>query len=229
MNQIAKRGVNVLLSQSNKKVYNIVLTGGTSGSDLADCLVRYLNKRRNLYFLKKSELHIWLSDERFVERNSNKRNANIVLNSLKNLSKEYVVFFHEIKSTENYSIADARNLYEKELEMILASDIFDLVVLSLSSDGHLASIFNTSKLSDLSSARVEVTQDPLVESLLRLSLSLSQLAQTKMLIILAYVEKPHLRKRRFLNDPSSVVSRLIKLVMINNSQSTVLVYTNEEE
>jgi len=229
VNQIAKSGVKVLLSQPNKKDYNIVLTGGTSGSELADCLVRYLNKRRNINILKTSELHFWLSDERFVERNSNKRNANIVLNSLINLSKEYVFFFHEMKSTENYNIADAKNLYEKELEVILTSDIFDLVILSLSSDGHLASIFSTSRLSDLSSARVEVTQDPLVESPLRLSLSLSQLARTKMLIILAYLEKPHLRKRRFLNDPSSVVSRLIELVMMNNSQSTILIYTNEEE
>jgi 6-phosphogluconolactonase/glucosamine-6-phosphate isomerase/deaminase len=229
VNQIAKSGVKVLLSQPNKKDYNIVLTGGTSGSELADCLVRYLNKRRNINILKTSELHFWLSDERFVERNSSKRNANIVLNSLINLSKEYVIFFHEMESTENYNIADAKNLYEKELEVILTSDIFDLVILSLSSDGHLASIFSTSRLSDLSSARVEVTQDPLVESPLRLSLSLSQLARTKMLIILAYLEKPHLRKRRFLNDPSSVVSRLIELVMMNNSQSTILIYTNEEE
>lgn len=229
VNQIAKSGVNVLLSQPNKKNYNIVLTGGTSGSDLANYLVRNLNKRRNRYFLKKSELHFWLSDERFVERNSIKRNANIVLNSLRNLSKEYVVFFHEMESTENYSIENAKNLYEKELELNLKSDIFDLVILSLSSDGHLASIFSNSKLSDLSSARVEVTQEPLVESPLRLSLSLSQLAQTKMLIILAYLEKPHLRKRKFLTDPSSVVSRLMGLVMINNSQSTILVYTNEEE
>ena len=197
VNQIAKSGVNVLLSQPNKKNYNIVLTGGTSGSDLANYLVRNLNKRRNRYFLKKSELHFWLSDERFVERDSIKKNA--------------------------------KNLYEKELELNLKSDIFDLVILSLSSDGHLASIFSNSKLSDLSSARVEVTQEPLVESPLRLSLSLSQLAQTKMLIILAYLEKPHLRKRKFLTDPSSVVSRLMGLVMINNSQSTILVYTNEEE
>jgi 6-phosphogluconolactonase/glucosamine-6-phosphate isomerase/deaminase len=229
VNQIATSGLNILLSQHNKKNYNIVLTGGTSGSDLADCLVKYLNKRKYVYFLKKTELHFWLSDERFVEKNSDERNANIVFNSLKNLSKEYVVFFHEMKSAENYSIENAKNLYEKELELNLKSDIFDLVILSLSGDGHLASIFSTSKKYDLSSSKVEVTQNPLVESPLRLSLSLSQLAQTKMLIILAYQEKLHLRKRRFLKDPSSIVSRLIELVMMNNSQSTILIYTNEEE
>ena len=227
--QIAKSGVNALLSQSNKKVYNIVLTGGTSGFELADCLVKYLNKRRNIYFFRESELHFWLSDEKFVDKNSDKRNESIVLNSLKHLSEKYQFFFHAMISTENCSITDAKNLYEKELETILASDIFDLVILSLSSDGHLASIFNTSNTSNFSNVRVEITQNPLVESPLRLSLSLSQLAQTKMLIILAYLEKPYLRKCRFLNDPSSVVSKLIQLATTQNSKSAILIYTNEEE
>ena len=227
--QIAKSGVKALLSQSNKKAYNIVLTGGTSGSELADCLVKYLNKKRNIYFLKKSELHFWLSDERFVDKNSKKRNECVVLNSLKHLSKKYQVFFHAMISLENCSISDARNLYEKELEITLASDIFDLVILSLSSDGHLASIFNISKTSNFLTGRVEITQNPLIESPLRLSLSLSQLAQTRMLIILAYLENSHLKKRRFFNDPSSVVTRLIQLASIQNSKSSILIYTNEEE
>lgn len=227
--QIAKSGVNALLSQSNKKVYNIVLTGGTSGSELADCLVKYLNKRRNIYFFRQSELHFWLSDEKFVDEKSHKRNESIVLNSLKLLSKKYQFFFHAMISTENCSITKAKNIYEKELETILSNDIFDLVILSLSSDGHLASIFNTSNTSNFSNVRVEITQNPLVESPLRLSLSLSQLAQTKMLIILAYLENPYLRKCRFLNDPSSVVNNLIQLTTTQNSKSAVLIFTNEEE
>lgn len=229
LNQIAKCGANALLSQPSKNKYNIVLTGGTSGPELADCFVRILNIRPILFFLKNSEIHFWLSDERFVERNSDKRNSNFLLNSLNNLSDEYKFFFHEMKSSDNFSIEDARNLYEIELNKTLARDIFDLVILSLSSDGHLASIFSTSNLSEHSSARVEVTQAPIVGSPLRLSLSLSQLAKTKTLIILAYIENPNLRKRKFLNDPLSVVSKLLELVRTNNPKSLILVYTNEKE
>ena len=227
--QIAKCGVNALLVQPKKKSYNIVLTGGTSGSVLAEYLVKYLNKRKNIHLLRKSELHFWLSDERLVDKNSDARNDKRILDSLKLLSNKYQYVFHTMLPAENCKITDAKNSYSRDLEMNLAGDILDLVILSLSDDGHLASIFNISSAYDISATRVEITQNPSSDSPVRLSLSLSQLAQSKVLLILAHIDEPHIRKRRFLLDASSVVSKLIDLAAIQNSKSSILIYTNEEE
>lgn len=129
----------------------------------------------------------------------------------------------------NCKITDAKNSYSRNLEINLVGDNLDLVILSLSGDGHLASIFNTSSAHGIGAARVEITQNPSSDSSVRLSLSLSQLAQSKVLLILAHVDDPHIRKRKFLLDASSVVSKLIELATIQNSKSHILIYTNEEE
>lgn len=110
--------------------FHLVLTGGTLGVQISQALVGALNSAPDLY----QGLHIWFSDERFVELDSPERNASPWHGTLRNKN----VFVHEsLAPNSPATIEDAVKDYQDALDGIA----IDLNILGLGPDGHVASLF----------------------------------------------------------------------------------------
>ena len=109
--------------------FDLALTGGTLGLGISNRLVEILNQNSSDF----AGLHIWWSDERFVESDSDERNSLPFHGKLTNSN----IVVHEIISSDAGSAVDARNDYESKLKDVT----LNLVILGLGPDGHVASIF----------------------------------------------------------------------------------------
>lgn len=111
-------------------VFHLALTGGTLGSDLTRALVADWNSHTDLY----QGLHIWWSDERFVNRSSIEQNSSPVLNSVLNKN----VTIHTLRASDEIENIEAA--VEDYLAQ-LGENFMDLTILGLGPDGHIASLF----------------------------------------------------------------------------------------
>ena len=113
-----------------KSQFHLVLTGGTLGVQISESLVNEFNADLEAF----KGLHVWWSDERFVEANSVERNAFPFHNTV--LNKNIVI--HEgLASDVAKNIDEAVADYALALENV---DI-DLNILGIGPDGHVASLF----------------------------------------------------------------------------------------
>ena len=130
-------------------VFHLALTGGTLGSELTRTLVADWNAHPEMY----QGLHIWWSDERFVDRSSAEQNSSPVLNSVTNKN----VTIHFVKaSNEVSSIDEAIAEYTREL----GENFMDLTVLGLGPDGHIASLFPGAAHIDRLEKVIAITDSP---------------------------------------------------------------------
>lgn len=123
------------------KVFHLALTGGSLGAAISESLVLEWNSKPDEY----KGLHIWWSDERFVESKSAERNSFPLHGILTN--KQILV--HEVLASDVASNAhEALEDYRLALEDIK----LDLVLLGVGPDGHVASLFpGRANLDDVSS------------------------------------------------------------------------------
>jgi 6-phosphogluconolactonase len=130
-------------------VFHLALTGGTLGTELTRTLVADWNAHPEMY----QGLHIWWSDERFVDRSSAEQNSSPVLNSVTNKN----VTIHFVKaSNEVSSIDEAIAEYTREL----GENFMDLTVLGLGPDGHIASLFPGAAHIDRLEKVIAITDSP---------------------------------------------------------------------
>jgi 6-phosphogluconolactonase len=111
-------------------VFHLALTGGTLGTDLTRSLLAHLNANPQMY----QGLHMWWSDERFVERSSSDQNSAPVNSAVTN---QNVVIHTLLASDEVESIDLAVHDYLAQL----GENFMDLTILGLGPDGHVASLF----------------------------------------------------------------------------------------
>ena len=110
--------------------FHLGLTGGTLGVEVSRMLVSAFNSAPEFF----QGLHIWFSDERFVEANSPERNAAPLHGTLTNLN----VIVHEALAPDSPATIDqATEEYRSALEGVT----IDLNILGLGPDGHVASLF----------------------------------------------------------------------------------------
>ena len=110
--------------------FHLGLTGGTLGVQISQMLVGAFNSAPELY----QGLHIWFSDERFVDSNSSERNAAPLHGTLTNLN----VTVHEVLAPDSPATIDqATEDYRCALEGVR----IDLNILGVGPDGHVASLF----------------------------------------------------------------------------------------
>lgn len=135
----------------NQAVVHIAITGGTVGiASLAAC--------RNYDFgsLDLSRLHIWWGDERFVEIDSLDRNAV----QARNAWLKHVPFpaenIHEFPARGDLPLEQAASSFNEYFEN--AAVIFDVMLMGMGPDGHVASIF-PGKAAGESEANVEAEPD----------------------------------------------------------------------
>lgn len=154
-----------------KKICHVALTGGTLGTDLAQALVARLNSTGDL-----SGLHLWLSDERFVDAGSPLRNIGM----LRDLTNKTIVVHPVLSNDSGKTVVDAATNYQKDLNEV----VLDLCVLGLGPDGHVASLFpNQWDFKDQSKV-VAIINSPKPPSQ-RVSLSMSFINQSEQVWIVA--------------------------------------------
>ena len=124
-----------------KAVAHFVVTGGTVGiaslasvSKLDDGSVDW------------NRVHVWWGDERFVERSSGDRNAMQARSAWLNRSAVPESNIHEFPaSDQGLDLQGARLKFEQELARYASTDAaypeFDLLLLGMGPDGHVASLF----------------------------------------------------------------------------------------
>ena len=110
--------------------FHLVLTGGTLGIQISQSLRSAWNAAPEMY----KGLHIWWSDERFVDLDSSERNAAPLHGSLTNPN---IVVHEALAPNSPASIEDAVRDYEQAL----AGVTIDLNILGVGPDGHVASLF----------------------------------------------------------------------------------------
>jgi 6-phosphogluconolactonase len=130
-------------------IFHLALTGGTLGSDLTRALVANWNAHPEMY----QGLHIWWSDERFVERSSAEQNSSPALNSVTNKN----IAIHMLRSSdevENIEVAVEDYLAQ------LGETFMDLTILGLGPDGHIASLFPGAAHIDRLEKVIAITDSP---------------------------------------------------------------------
>lgn len=133
---------------------DVAITGGTVG-------IATLAAANELDFnsLDLKRLHLWWGDERFVESASSDRNANQANSAwLKNLviPKENIHAFPA--SDEGLSLDEAAHSFE---DLFIASGIdFDLMLMGMGPDGHIASLFPGKEHGDAAKAVVAEHDSP---------------------------------------------------------------------
>lgn len=113
-----------------KNSFHLVLTGGSLGVQISEALVNEFNAEVDSF----AGLHIWWSDERFVEADSVERNAFPFHGTLENKN---IVVHEALASDVAANIEEAVSDYALALENV---DL-DLNILGMGPDGHVASLF----------------------------------------------------------------------------------------
>ena len=130
-------------------VFHLALTGGTLGSDLTRALVAHWNANPDMY----PGLHIWWSDERFVERSSSEQNSAPTLNTVTNQN----VAIHTLRASDEVAHIDvAVDDYLAQL----GENFMDLTILGLGPDGHVASLFPGAAHIDRLEKVIAITDSP---------------------------------------------------------------------
>jgi 6-phosphogluconolactonase len=130
-------------------IFHLALTGGTLGSDLTRALVANWNSHPDMY----QGLHIWWSDERFVERASSDQNCAPIFNSVTNQN----VNIHTLKASDEVADIDAA---VSDYLSQLGEDFMDLTILGLGPDGHVASLFPGQAHIDRLEKVIAITDSP---------------------------------------------------------------------
>lgn len=157
---------------TQKKRFDLALTGGTLGLAISSGLVEVLNQNSDDF----AGLHIWWSDERYVDADSEERNALAFHNKIKNEN----VTVHQVLSSDAASAEEALADYDAQLEKVN----LDLAVLGLGPDGHVASIFpGRSDLDNLN--RVFLIKDSPKPPAIRISFTMAMINSAEKVWIVA--------------------------------------------
>jgi len=154
-------------------VFHLALTGGTLGTELTQALVAHWNANPDTY----QGLHIWWSDERFVERESSEQNSAPVHKAVTNQN----VIIHTLRASdevENIDIAVSEYLAQ------LGEDFMDLTILGLGPDGHVASLFPGAAYIDRLEKVIAISDSPKPPSI-RATFTLSMINTSTLVWIIA--------------------------------------------
>jgi 6-phosphogluconolactonase len=136
VNTASKLVEKLIALQKLKPELHLMLTGGTVG--IATLLAIRENQLRSSVNFR--NIHFWWGDERFLNSNHNDRNAlqaRIALLNFLDLDPKKI---HEFPSSDNgLKLEVATKQFSAKVNSIGPS--FDLVLLGMGSDGHVASLF----------------------------------------------------------------------------------------
>ena len=123
-----------LASRTSNSDFHLALLGGSTASTFVDALTKSNDDL--------SMIHIWFSDERFVELDDPDSNAGQLLERLKQAGIQ-TKNIHLVSTPSSVpDLQQAANQYQADIKIKLGDNPqFDLILLGLGPDGHTASIF----------------------------------------------------------------------------------------
>ena len=190
---------------------HLVLSGGRSGSAIATAIAKHLADMRS------NVLHIWFSDERFVEHENPERNDTAIIAAFAKVGCSVSV--HRYSTPSEMDLASSAISYAHDLHLELDGGDFDAVVLSVGEDGHVASVFPDRPFLLEDVFAMSDSPKPPSE---RLSLSLSRIARTRNCIVLALGQtKAGVVMRTLAKDvklPIVVLSQMSEISLITDQQ-----------
>ncbi len=124
-------------AQATGRVPHVVLTGGT----IADAVHREVARLSAGSGVDWASVHLWWGDERFVPRDSGDRNAVQARAAFLEAVGVPDTSVHEVPSTDDVADVDAAaHAYAEELASA-GPEEFDVLMLGVGPDGHIASLF----------------------------------------------------------------------------------------
>lgn len=166
---------------SSQKEVHVAITGGTVGTLTLEA-IKVRTKDLDL-----SNFHVWWVDERFVPRVSADRNELQARNAWLEGSGILEQNVHAFPASDSTSIEDAANSFATEIETI--NPEFELVLLGMGEDGHVASLFPGSE-SIAFGDYVVVEQNSPKPPKVRLSLSMKAINSSKeVMFLVSGIEK----------------------------------------
>ncbi len=196
----ADLGLKLVELLGKQSVVHLVLTGGSVGIKTLE----YLGPR--LASVDLSNLELWWGDERFLENSSPDRNfvqADHYLLSKINIPKENL---HPIPATDSGTLEQAARIFEKHITEV--SPAFDIVLLGMGPDGHIASLFPGSAPQAIGTLVVAEANSPKPPAQ-RISLSYEALSSANELWFLVAGSDKSTAVKQVLNEhrlPASMVS-----------------------
>ncbi len=119
---------------------HIVITGGRTGLAIAQALDVTLFRALSGESSQAHTLHIWFSDERFVDLASEDRSDTSLVAAFKRSADR--IIFERVGTPEHGDLETAAATYSRALdERIGDGKRFDAVIVSMGEDGHIASLF----------------------------------------------------------------------------------------
>ena len=163
------------LTQHGEAPVHVVLTGGTVADAVHRETARRLEAGAGVAW---DRVHLWFGDERFVAEDSDDRNALQARRALTGRLEELGVTVHEVAGTGSASSPEeAAALYADELAAH-GVDVFDLLMLGIGPDGHVASLFPGNPALDASGSTAGVHDSPKPPPL-RVTLTFERLNRTR--------------------------------------------------
>ena len=195
--QVAERTVSAILHAWNdNRDAHIVITGGKLGIPVVKAIDFGLFRATSQVREKKpssskrkdnfGKLHIWFGDERFVSWIDPDRNDEDLIGAFKLVSQRAI--FHRVLTPSDGPIADAARQYSDQLSNILGNEKFDVVILSLGEDGHVASCFPGDDKVLHSAERTVAVEDSPKPPSARVTITVNQLTKCNQMYVLAIGE-----------------------------------------
>ncbi len=222
----ADRAVATILRAWNEnRDAHIVVTGGRSGVALCKALDYAFHRSmqsRTQTGDKDSQLkvHIWLSDERFVSALDQDRTG-IALSSALSLTADLLVF-HQLLTNESHSLSDATSEYAEQLKAAVTGRKFDIALLSMGEDGHVASCFPGQESLESPDDVVSVPNSPKPPKE-RVTLSLARIALSNQIYILALGEA---KRMALTSSLDGVPDMPIEILHQNSSSGQIFILTD---
>jgi 6-phosphogluconolactonase len=189
-----------VLSLLESKTVHVVLAGGSVGiKTLAELAPHLLSEDL-------SKLHLWWGDERFLEEISDQRNYRQAEHALLEKISIPAENLHQMPSTENGPLAEAASIFANQIEKLKPE--FDIVLLGMGPDGHVASLFPESSPTNYGDWVVAEAHSPKPPAE-RISLSLKALSSAREVwFLVSGPDKANAVKNVFLQKtlPAALVS-----------------------
>lgn len=170
---------------------HIVITGGRTGLAIAKALDRSLHRGiSSTPAFASKRLHIWFSDERFVGGDSEDRSDSVLMAGFTRAAA--ICTFHRVALPGTCTLEEAAARYAADLDASLRDEEgpghFDVTILSLGEDGHIASLFpGQSAVLNSANSAVAVDNSPKPPPS-RVSIGVARLAASKAIYIFAVGE-----------------------------------------
>jgi 6-phosphogluconolactonase len=206
---------------------HIVLTGGRNGIALVKALDFALFRATAVDRSSNSEqesgqVHIWFSDERFSELTDPDRTDTKLIDTF-NLAKSRLVF-HRVNAISDSNLDEAAMQYADQIHQSLGEKRFDVVILSLGEDGHIASCFpgdDSVLTATTSTAAVRNSPKPPAQ---RVTITLSRLARCNQMYVLAVGESKKLALDQTLAQSALMP---VEIMRRNSLHGQILVLTDQ--